>query len=137
MSESEDIEPTPVNSAAATTEAAAPVTPAPTAAYAPPITKFCAGCGNGVVATAMVCPSCGTAVGLAPQLKAKSTAVLLAVFLGAWTWVYTYKRDATKWWVAFGVSLVSVGLALPVFWIWAIVDAAGRSDDFYTNFPNG
>ena len=50
----------------------------------------CPGCKAELVITAIVCPKCGTAVGTP---KDKSVAVLLAVFLTSWTWLYTYKRE--------------------------------------------
>ncbi len=31
-----------------------------------------------------------------PWRRNRKTAILLAVFLGAWTWIYTYRRDAWK-----------------------------------------
>ena len=109
----------------------------------PPITKFCPSCGNGLVAAAAICPNCGSPAGGgtrtvgALEPKVKSTAILLAVFLGLFTWLYTYKRDATKFWVALGVSFVTMGMAGPVFWIWAIIDSAMKTDEYYANFPNG
>ncbi len=69
--------------------------------------KFCAGCGTGLVASAAVCPNCGspTGAGLGPGGKDKTVAVLLAVFLGPWTWLYTYSRNALKFWVGLGVGV--------------------------------
>jgi hypothetical protein len=125
--------PVPEVATSAAPQAQTPQTAAPT----PPVAKYCTGCGNGVVATATVCPNCGTPVGSPIEAKSKTTAILLAVFLGAWTWVYTYKRDAAKWWIAFGVSIVTGLIALPVFWIWAIVDSAVKTDAYYEQFPNG
>lgn len=66
--------------------------------------------------------------------KEKTTAVLLAVFLGFWTWCYTYKKDAWKFWLNLGLSAVTIGHWLPVAWIWAIIDAARRPKEFYSNF---
>lgn len=80
--------------------------------------------------------------------KEKIIAILLAVFLTFWAWLYTYEKNAWKFWVGL---LVAVALAilfsypelpfelpfvlLPVFngvvWIWAIVDAALRRDEWY------
>lgn len=76
---------------------------------------------------------------LAPIIpKQKTTAVLLAVFLTFWTWIYTYKVDAWKFWLNFALSILSLGLwAVFVAWPWAIIDAARRSDDWYLAFPNG
>lgn len=38
--------------------------------------------------------------------KEKVISVLLAVFLGFWTWLYTYRRDHRKFWVGLGLSIV-------------------------------
>jgi hypothetical protein len=81
--------------------------------------------------------------------KDKTTAVLLAVFLGFFTWLYTYDKDAWKFWVAVAVTLgdifltfVTLGIwaivAGPVgigIWIWAMVDAAVRPQQFYDYYP--
>jgi hypothetical protein len=83
-------------------------------------TKFCASCGNGLVAAAVICPSCGAAQkGFnASGGKSKTTAVLMAVFLSAWTWVYTWKVNSKKflfalclWVVQIIVSIVGAGEA--------------------------
>lgn len=80
--------------------------------------------------------------------KDKTTAVLLAVFLGFWTWVYTYRRDAWKFWVGLGVTVGLVVLALPTLflsllvlplwifiqWLWAIIDVASKPSEYYWNF---
>ena len=76
---------------------------------------------------------------LAPIIpKQKTTAVLLAVFLTFWTWIYTYKVDAWKFWLNLVLSCLTVGFwAILVAWPWAIIDAARRKDDWYLAFPNG
>ena len=86
---------------------------------------FCAGCGRELLPSASICPTCGTSVGTP---KDKSIAVLLAVFLGCWTWVYTYKRDVTKFWIGlaievFGFFTLWFGIGFLLLfgaWIWAI-----------------
>lgn len=115
----------------------------PTHQYVPvAATIFCPACGRQLVPTAAVCPSCGTSVGTP---KDKSVAVLLAVFLMAWTWVYTYKRDAWKFWVG-GVAafigaftaILFVGFVLLFgVWIWAIIDTATKPATYYQRFPRG
>jgi uncharacterized membrane protein len=77
--------------------------------------------------------------------KDKTVAVLLAVFLAPWNWCYTYKRDATKFWI--GISMMVLGVILLVIfvgvflifgvWLWAVIDAASKPDVFYRQFPNG
>jgi hypothetical protein len=73
-------------------------------------TKFCASCGNGLVAAAVICPNCGAAQkGFNTSGgKSKTTAVLLAVFLSAWTWVYTWRANSKKFWIALALWIVEV-----------------------------
>jgi hypothetical protein len=40
-----------------------------------------------------------------PWKKSKTVAILLAVFLGPWTWLYTYRRDAWKATLGLGLGL--------------------------------
>jgi predicted amidophosphoribosyltransferase len=103
---------------------------------------FCAGCGRELISSASICPTCGTSVGTP---KDKSIAVLLAVFLGCWTWVYTYKRDSTKFWVGlvlgvFGFITLWFGIGFLILlgsWIWAIADTAAKPNEYYQCFPRG
>lgn|SRR5437763_11306347 len=70
--------------------------------------------------------------------KTKSTAVLLAVFLGFWTWLYTYKTDAAFFWINLVLGLLTSGAWwILVSWPWAIIHSATRSDAFYAGFPYG
>jgi hypothetical protein len=80
-----------------------------------------------------------------PEPKDKSVAVLLAVFLGCWTWVYTYKKDAWKFWLCLGLHLTVFNPIWTVFILllpniglqfWSIIDAAAKDDQFYRNYPN-
>lgn len=53
--------------------------------------RYCPVCGTGLVAQAVICPSCGSPTGQSSfGGKSKTAGVLLAVFLGPWTWLYTY-----------------------------------------------
>jgi hypothetical protein len=77
--------------------------------------------------------------------KDKTVAVLLAIFLAPWNWLYTYKRDMAKFWV--GLSVMFVGSILAVFliglpmlfgvWLWAVIDASTKPDSYYRQFPHG
>jgi hypothetical protein len=62
------------------------------------------------VAAAVICPNCGSAqkgFGTSGG-KSKTTAVLMAVFLSAWTWVYTWKVNSKKFWIAAGLWVVQI-----------------------------
>jgi len=66
--------------------------------------------------------------------KDKTTAVLMAVFLSYWTWLYTYKQDKVKFWIGLGVSFVGLFfLLLPTIgiWVWAIIDRTTKDDKYY------
>jgi riboflavin transporter FmnP len=92
--------------------------------------------------TASMCPRCGTALG---SPHSKGAAVLLAVFLSFWTWVYTYKRDAAKFWVGLVLAVVGALLSVVIIgffvilgvWVWAIIDTAVKSEVWYQQYPNG
>jgi ribosomal protein S27AE len=103
--------------------------------------RFCPGCGGGLVATAAMCPRCGTPTG---SPHSKGAALLLAIFLSFWTWLYTYKRDGWKFWTGMlfaiaGAILSVVLIGVPVIaavWLWAIIDRAVKPESFYQNYPN-
>lgn len=119
----------------------APPPPPPAAYSAPPITRYCSGCGAGLVATAVTCPSCGTKVtrGGGSGSKSKTTAVLLACFLSFWTWLYTYKKNTWKFWVGLVVGIVGIALSgIPAIgvWIWAIVDVSVKPRSYYEDYDS-
>jgi len=58
----------------------------------------------------MYCPACGTGIGQAARRKSKNIAVLLAVSLSWWTWLYTYKKDAWKFWLGLAAGTFSTVL---------------------------
>jgi hypothetical protein len=109
---------------------------------------FCAYCGKNISDQAAACPQCGhpqrAALG-AQAPKDKTVAVLLAVFLGFWSWLYTYQRDASKFWIGLGGTIAGVVLAVLLFpilavagiYVWSIVDAATKPPEFWARYPNG
>lgn len=130
--------------------------------------KFCSACGNELLSTAVICPKCGSPTSLySPSTsqpgKSKTTAVVLAVFLGIWSWLYTYKKNAHKFWITFPILAVLfvtlLGFAVLAssypsdaerairltvatawqflvlgFWLWAILDNATKPQRFYRNY---
>ena len=114
--------------------------------------NFCQNCGAAITPATEICVKCGAKVGgVAAETKggkSKTTSVLLAVFLSFWTWLYTYRKDAWKFWVGlalaiftailtaitFGVSLVFSWIFGLGVWIWAIVDTAVKKDEWYGSY---
>jgi hypothetical protein len=85
--------------------------------------KYCESCGNGLIRTAVICPKCGSPTrdyrrdlassGISPRKK--EVAVILAVFLGPWSWLYTYRYNVTKFWVGLGIVFFNSFLLLSSF----------------------
>ncbi|MFH1219117.1 MAG: zinc ribbon domain-containing protein [Candidatus Eisenbacteria bacterium] len=103
---------------------------------------YCPSCGNSVKRGAVICIHCGVPNRAAyfrgyPVEKKKDTAMLLGVFLGFWTWLYTYKRDAWKFWLCLGLGLPTFGVSVVVGHIWAIINQAVRPNSFFRDYPNG
>ena len=103
---------------------------------------FCHSCGQVIKHDAVLCPHCGVPVRRSAALgspirKDKTVALLLAIFLAFWTWVYTYQVDAWKFWLNLVLSVVTCGIWWLGAWIWAIIDVAVRPQGFYDNFPYG
>lgn len=67
-------------------------------------------------------------------MKTKSTAVILAIFFGVFSWLYTYKYDAWKFWLNLALTLVTAGFWGIVALIWVIIDQATKPTDFYDNY---
>lgn len=122
--------------------------------------KFCGSCGVEVSPLAEMCVKCGAKLGKrVSKGKSKIASVLLAVFLSYWTWLYTYGKDAKKFWVCLVINSAAMVLLnvanSPSFppsdrvgtiaitaiiqlgiYVWAIVAAAHRSSEWYENYPN-
>jgi hypothetical protein len=104
---------------------------------------------------AAVCLSCGVATGIyapapqpvvyapvmyPPNPKDKTTSVVLVVLFGFFGWLYTYKKDAWKFWLNLGLFIV---LLIPTFgwygvvaWLWAVIDVSVRPSEWYRAYPN-
>ncbi len=82
------------------------------------VNKFCSACANPLIETAVICPKCGSPTskylsqGPVP-VKSKATAVVLAVFLGIWSWLYTYDSNKKKFWVA-GATFLGLTLLVVI-----------------------
>ena len=97
--------------------------------------SFCPACGTPTTTAAVYCVKCGAGLQITAASsttgKSKTAAVLLAVFLGWWTWLYTYKKDAWKFWAALVVSSGSI----LTFWIIGSFWFANISKNINTNSP--
>lgn len=68
--------------------------------------------------------------------KSKGPAVALAILLGAWTWVYTWREDYWKFLIALLVNLFLWWTIIVPFglWIWAMVDVGRRPKEWYEEY---
>lgn len=76
--------------------------------------------------------------------RSKTIALVLAVFLGFWTWLYTYHANAGKFWIGLfltmaGLSLLIVGfIGVPILlaiWLWAVIDTVSTESSWYEQYP--
>ena len=110
-----------------------------------PDEMFCRSCGAVIKKDTDICMNCGVRVQRerVPSPKDKTVAILLAVFLSFWTWLYTYRRDAWKFWLGLGLNLTVFNPVWTWFiffvpniaiWIWAIVDVSSKPREFYESY---
>jgi hypothetical protein len=120
---------------------------------------FCPNCGKTIKKGTAFCVHCGAQVGQAapsptaqaapgyaqayapavpvnPDARDKVVAILLAVFVGFFAWLYTYRKDKWKFWLNLGLSIITLSLWAFVAWIWVIIDVAVRPESFFRNYPN-
>ena len=115
---------------------------------------YCSSCGKIIKKEAEICPFCGVRQRGHSQVnkgKSKTAAVLLAVFLSPFNWLYTYKKDKVKFWIALPFEVIAtiiiatISLFVPFtmklgflislpFWIWAIVDSSTKGKEWYEKF---
>lgn len=79
--------------------------------------SYCQNCGNMVSPLAEICVKCGVRLALSSS-KNRTVSIILAVFLGYWTWLYTYGKDSTKFWIGLGLFLV---FTIPSRWAFVTV----------------
>ncbi len=101
--------------------------------------KYCSSCGNVILKKAEICPKCGvrnSSQSRPTVRKEKTVAVLLAIFLSFWTWLYTYQNDSWKFWLNLILTIVTFGIWGLAAWIWAIIDVSIKPQEYYLRYPN-
>ncbi len=68
--------------------------------------------------------------------RKRNPAIFFAVFFSFFTWIYTYKKDAWKFWLNLILSIISGGIWAIVAWVWAIIDTAKKPESYYKNYPS-
>lgn len=113
----------------------------------------CPSCGCALEPDEQACPRCAypvvTGAGVTGRRKSRTVAVLLAVFLAFWTWLYTYRKDWLKFWLGLAADTIGAllflltesspwvytGLGLVVaVWAWSVVDVVVKCREWYWNF---
>jgi len=80
----------------------------------------------------------------ATATKSKTVAVLLAVLFAFWTWLYTYRVDAGKFWAGLALTVGGILLAIayvgfPILlaiWLWAVFDTVSKSRSWFHAYPD-
>jgi uncharacterized protein YkwD len=63
--------------------------------------------------------------------KSKTTAVILAILFGPFSWLYTYRQDKIKIWISAPLFIITLSLWYWVAWLWAFIDSIRRPNLFY------
>ncbi len=70
--------------------------------------------------------------------KNRSTAIILAVLFGPFSWIYTWKYDHWKFWLSLILSIIlilpTVGFILIIEWFWAVVDSIVKDQRLFKNY---
>ena len=66
--------------------------------------------------------------------KSKTTAVVLAVFFGLFSWLYTYQKNKEKFWINLGLFIITFTYWGIVAWVWAIIDNALKPEEYFTGY---
>jgi hypothetical protein len=63
--------------------------------------------------------------------KSKTAAIILSFFFGPFAYLYTYKKNSSKFWICIGVSVITFSLAFWLTWLFSIIDMITAKDAFY------
>jgi hypothetical protein len=98
---------------------------------------YCVSCGTLLAKEAFACSGCGSPTNQIPTVssrpaRAKSTAILLAVLVGPWAWIYTYAWNKRKFWIATSINATSyLASFIGVYFIYGwFVQAFDYGDDY-------
>ena len=142
--------------------------------------NFCRYCGKLIKKAAVICPMCGIqlkelktaapTVNLSQNVttqvfvsqpyravepKSKIAAIVLAIFFGFWSYLYTYSYDSAKFWLIIIMNIIAIPITLYFIlkgsssafiflWIfigvfsytWPILNHLLRPASVYKNYPN-
>jgi len=119
---------------------------------------FCPECGKAIKRNAVICVHCGIQIKplqdtivrnneIIVSPKSRKVALWLVLFLGFFSWLYTFRKD---WW-KFLISCVIFIILLfvirrnetvafiigAIVYLWPVIDVTVRKEGFYENYPNG
>ncbi|MCL5772706.1 MAG: zinc ribbon domain-containing protein [Actinobacteria bacterium] len=82
---------------------------------------YCPECAKPIKRDAVICVNCGVQIkeiktsGTTTynlNAKSKGIAIVFSIFLGFWSWLYTYKKDFKKFWIFLGLPIVFMGIVI-------------------------
>ena len=79
--------------------------------------------------------------------KSRAVALILSVLFSYWTWLYTFKRDRIKFFIALILAIAafigyyvisrlayfSLAVSL-ILWVWPLVDTLRKTPDWYAGY---
>ncbi|MHB8277404.1 MAG: zinc-ribbon domain-containing protein [Candidatus Humimicrobiaceae bacterium] len=118
---------------------------------------FCPECGKAIKRNAVFCEHCGIQIKPLQNTTAKQevitipksrrVALWLVLFLGFFSWLYTFRKDWWKFLISLAISFIlsfvvrkneSVAFIIgAIIYLWPVIDVTVRKESFYENYPNG
>lgn len=123
-----------------------------------PDEMFCPECGKAVKRNAVICVHCGIQIKplqnttvkqevITTTPKSRKVALWLVLFLGFFSWLYTFKKDWWKFLISLAIFFIlffvirrnetAAFIIGAIIYLWPVIDVTVRKESFYENYPNG
>ena len=68
--------------------------------------------------------------------KSQGLMIVLALFLGFWSWIYTMKYDSWKFWICLVLNILLFWtIFVPLLtWLWAFIDSLAKPKALFTDY---
>lgn len=119
---------------------------------------YCPECGKAIKRNAVICVHCGIQIKPLQDSTAKHEEIItipksrkvtlwLVLFLGFFSWLYTFRKDWWKFLISSFIFLIlfivikrneTVAFIIgAIVYLWPVIDVTIRKESFYENYPNG
>ena len=119
---------------------------------------FCPECGKAIKRNAVICVHCGIQIKPLQDMtvrsetinitpKSRKVALWLVLFLGFFSWLYTFRKDWWKFLISLTIFFIlffvirrnetAAFIIGAIVYLWPVIDVTVRKESFYENYPYG